>query len=189
MTERPAWHTDDFPELRDGPPWLMEEMIAAEPGLAAPILALRAEGVGESVRAAAGARQPVVVTGCGTSEHAALAVAAQLDEALRSVGEPAGWPEPRQAFEAALDPRPGGVLIGVSHEGATVPTVAALQAASGLGAATAAITAKADGVIAEAADHVLATPLTDRSWCHTVGYVSPILAGAAIAAALADRDL
>ena len=83
------------------------------------------------------------MTGCGTSEHAALAVAAQLDEALRAVDEPGGWPEPRQAFEAALDPRPGGVLIGVSHEGATVPTVAALQAAGGLGAVTAAITANA----------------------------------------------
>ena len=44
-------------------------------------------------------------------------------------------------------------------------------------------------MIAQAADHVLTTPLTDRSWCHTVGYVSPILAGAAIAAALADRDV
>ena len=110
MTERPAWHTDEYPELRAGPPWQMEEMIAAEPGLAAPILAPRApRGVGEAVRAAAGARQPVVVTGCGTSEHAALAVAAQLDEALRAVGVPGGWPEPRQAFEAALDPRPGGV--------------------------------------------------------------------------------
>lgn len=189
MTERPAWHTDEYPELRAGPPWLMEEMIAAEPGLAAPILSLRAEGVGEAVRAATGAQQPVVVTGCGTSEHAALAVAAQLDEALRTTGAPGGWPEPRQAFEAALDPRRGGVLVGVSHEGGTVPTVAALQAAGGLGAVTAAITARADGAIAQAADHVLVTPLLDRSWCHTVGYVSPILAGAAIAAAVADRDV
>ena len=44
MTERPAWHTDEYPELRDGPPWQMEEMIAAEPGLAAPILGLARRG-------------------------------------------------------------------------------------------------------------------------------------------------
>ncbi len=31
---------------------------------------------------------------------------------------------------------------------------------------------------------MLVTPLVDRSWCHTVGYVSPLLAGAAIAAGL-----
>ncbi len=111
MTERPAWHTDEYPELRAGPPWQMEEMIdgrararRADPGAA------RAEGIGEAVRAAAGARQPVVVTGCGTSEHAALGVAAQLDEALRVGGRARrAGAEARQAFEAALDPRPGGV--------------------------------------------------------------------------------
>ena len=32
------WLTDDFPELRDAPPWVMEEMIFAQPQLAAPIL-------------------------------------------------------------------------------------------------------------------------------------------------------
>src|SRR4051812_20014473 len=31
--ERPAWHTDDFPELRSGPPWVMQEMIEAQPDL------------------------------------------------------------------------------------------------------------------------------------------------------------
>ena len=33
------WLTDDVPELRDAPPWVMEEMILAQPALAAPILA------------------------------------------------------------------------------------------------------------------------------------------------------
>jgi hypothetical protein len=32
------WLTDDFPELRDGPPWVMEEMILRQMDLAAPIL-------------------------------------------------------------------------------------------------------------------------------------------------------
>ena len=32
------WLTDDFPELRDAPPWVMEEMIFAQARLAAPLL-------------------------------------------------------------------------------------------------------------------------------------------------------
>ena len=27
------WHTEDFPELRPHPPWVMQEMIEAEPAL------------------------------------------------------------------------------------------------------------------------------------------------------------
>jgi fructoselysine-6-P-deglycase FrlB-like protein len=82
----------------------------------------------------------------------------------------------RDAFEAALGPQDGGVLIGVSHEGGTEATLAALRAASN--ARTILVTAK-DGP----ADIVVQTPLVDRSWCHTVGYVSPLLALTAIAGA------
>src|SRR5450759_506110 len=32
------WHTGDYPELRDQPPWVMEEMILAQPSLVQPIL-------------------------------------------------------------------------------------------------------------------------------------------------------
>ena len=42
----------DMPELRDGPPWAMEEMILAEPGLVAPILALPEATRGGRVRSA-----------------------------------------------------------------------------------------------------------------------------------------
>ena len=69
----------DKPELRDGPPWAMEEMILAEPGLVGPMLA--APAIAEAaalIRAAAEAGEPVVLTGCGTSEHAAMAGAALL---------------------------------------------------------------------------------------------------------------
>src|SRR5262245_9674849 len=34
----PSCAMSDMPELRDGPPWAMEEMILAEPGLVEPIL-------------------------------------------------------------------------------------------------------------------------------------------------------
>src|SRR4051795_1920944 len=105
----------DMPELREGPPWAMEEMILAEPGLVAPIFASPA-----AVEAAESIREggPVVFTGCGTSEHAAMAGAALLKQATA-----------RDAFEATLAPQDNGVLIAVSHEGGTAATLDALAAA------------------------------------------------------------
>jgi glucosamine 6-phosphate synthetase-like amidotransferase/phosphosugar isomerase protein len=153
----------DMPELRGGPPWAMEEMILSEPGLVAPILALP-----EADLAASMLRETdtVVVTGCGTSEHAAMAGAALLG--ARS----------RDAFEASLDPQPDGVLIAISHEAGTAATLAAMKATD---ARTVLITAKPE--VDTGADLTIATPLVDTSWCHTVGYVSPLLALTAIAGA------
>jgi glucosamine--fructose-6-phosphate aminotransferase (isomerizing) len=153
----------DMPELRDGPPWAMEEMILAEPGLVAPILASS-----EALEAAEWIRETetVVVTGCGTSEHAAMAGAALLG--ARS----------RDAFEASLDPQGEGVLIAVSHEAGTAATLAAMEATN---ARTILITAKPE--VETGANLVIGTPLTDTSWCHTVGYVSPLLAFTAISGA------
>ena len=75
----------DMPELRDGPPWAMEEMILSEPGLVAPILALpEADLAAEMIRET----DTVVVTGCGTSEHAAMAGAALLAPAPATPSRP-----------------------------------------------------------------------------------------------------
>ena len=107
MPERPAWHTDEFPELRSGPPWVTEEMVAAQPGLARQMLESPPEGIVDlaaSVRAAVGAGEPVSVVGCGTSEHGALAIAALVDEALG--GE--GWPPAIEALLKSLDARSSG---------------------------------------------------------------------------------
>ena len=118
----------DMPELRDGPPWAMEEMIKAEPGLVAPILASPAAlEAAESIREGG----PVSIVGCGTSEHAAMAGARLLDGARA-----------RDAFEASLDPQDGGVLIAISHEAGTAATLAAMRAAAD-GARTILITAQA----------------------------------------------
>ena len=85
------WAFMPTPTTRPGPPWAMAEMIAAEPGLADRIAArLLADGSAEAlaslVRGAAAAGAPVVATGCGTSEHAAMAAAAILRDAWRSSG-------------------------------------------------------------------------------------------------------
>jgi glucosamine--fructose-6-phosphate aminotransferase (isomerizing) len=168
--ERPAWHTDGFPELRSAPPWVMEEMIEAQPDL------LEAIATGaDTAPLALLLRVPgtLTVVGCGTSEHASLAVAEILTEAGTEARS-------RQAFEAALAPQEGGAVIGISHEGGTWATVEALEAARRAGSATGLITAVADSRATEQADGVVVTPLVDRSWCHTVGYTSPIAAGLAL---------
>ena len=178
-----GWLTDDFPELRDGPPWVMEEMITAQTRLAAPILgADRSEvtRLRDAALDAAAAGDPVVVTGCGTSEHAAAAVAELLTDSFRRTGLATARAEARQALDAALDPRAGGVCLAISHDGGTRATRLALEAARARGATTALITACADPTCASVADLVFVTPLHDDSWCHTLAYVSAILAGARI---------
>jgi glucosamine--fructose-6-phosphate aminotransferase (isomerizing) len=166
---------DNEPELRTGPPWAMEEMILSEPELAPVLLASpEARQAGALIRAALDAGQPVVLTGCGTSEHAAMAGAALLNEALgvRAVIS-------RDAFEASLDPQLGGILVAISHEAGTPATLRALSAAGARDAQTILVTARPDR--APNADLLVPTPLVDRSWCHTVGYLSPVLTVCAMA--------
>jgi glutamine---fructose-6-phosphate transaminase (isomerizing) len=170
------------PELRSGPPWIMQEMIEAQAGLATAAMP-GAEAIAEAVVRAAGDGAPVVVTGCGTSEHGAMAIAEQLADALRTAGRPVRV-ESRQALDAGIDPRAGGVCIGVSHEGTTRATVLALEAARAAGAVTASIGAQWETPLTQTADHTVTTPLVDGSWCHTVAYSSSIVAGAAIARAI-----
>jgi fructoselysine-6-P-deglycase FrlB-like protein len=184
------WDYLPMPALRDGPPWAMAEMIAAEPLLAGRIgRRLVADGsaaaLAAAVRAAAEAGEPVVTTGCGTSEHAAMATAAILRDGWRAAGL-GGWgPVSVQAFELAQDAPPRGLVIGISHEGGTAATISALEAARVRGARTALVTASAGAPAAAAADIVLATVEMDRSWCHTVGYVSPLAAATVTAGLLA----
>ncbi len=174
------WHTEEFPQYRQAPPWVMEEMIAAERGLANPILGDQsAVRIASSLAEAAERGARLATVGCGTSEHGAMAVAEQLTAALggRAVVHP------RQAFEAMLDPWPG-VCLAISHDGGTAATIAAMESARRAGAAVGLVTAVRDAAAAAAADRVLVTPVRDRSWCHTVGYLSPVLAGAAVAGGL-----
>jgi fructoselysine-6-P-deglycase FrlB-like protein len=184
-----GWLTDDFPELRDAPPWVMEEMIFAQSRLAAPILGADRPEVTrlrDAVAMAAAAGEPVVVTGCGTSEHAAVVVAELLTDSFRRAGLTARA-EARQALDAALDPRVGGVCIAISHDGGTRATKLALEAARESGATTALITGCSDPSCASDADLAFVTPIHDDSWCHTLAYTSAILAGARISGIAGDE--
>jgi glucosamine--fructose-6-phosphate aminotransferase (isomerizing) len=190
-----------MPSLRTEPPFHMTEMIEAEPALAARILERLADADGPAARLADQIRtaglmgRPILVTGCGTSEHAALSVVEILREALRASGLPgsagrAGTPVAVQAFEAAVEgdlAGPAGLVIGVSHEGATTATNRALERARSAGSIVALITVSGRSPGAALADIVVATEELDESWCHTVGYLSPVVAACAIAGHLTGR--
>jgi glutamine---fructose-6-phosphate transaminase (isomerizing) len=182
------WAGSEMPERRDGPPYAMTEMIAAEPALAErlvrrlgldPVLGQLAV----VLSGAAAQGRPVVTTGCGTSEHAAMVAAGLLTDALDSPV----WP--MQALEAARRPPRNGVLVAVSHEGGTWATNEAITAAHAAGSITALITVSNRSPGAALADHVLATEEQDQSWCHTVGYLSPVVVAAALAGELRGEPL
>jgi len=168
----------------------MEEMVASQPGLVAPIVVdPQARSLAQVILDVDESGEPIVVTGCGTSEHGAMAIAELLDAALRQRGARGGRVEARQALEASLDPRPGGLCIAVTESGGTRATLLAVESARDAGSATATITANPNGGVIDMVDVAMVTPQRDKSWCHTVAYTSAILAGAALAAEIAEVDL
>ena len=196
------WSETDMPSRRDGPPWHMTEMIEAEPALAERLLtrladpASSAAELAEQIRATAHRRASIVVTGCGTSEHGAMAAAEILRDATRAAGLPwrlgeGGAPVAAQAFEASLEDElgAGGLVIGISHEGATWATNRALERARSSGAAVGLVTVSDRSPGARLADVVVTTEELDRSWCHTIGYLAPILAATAIGAHLSGAPV
>jgi fructoselysine-6-P-deglycase FrlB-like protein len=177
----PDWHTDAFPELRTGPPWVMQEMIAAQPAVVEGLLERPppgTAGAAEAIAAALEASRPVIVCGCGTSEHAAHAVATLLAAAVDP--DRSALVQARPALSAALDPA-RGVCLAISHDAETRASALALLAARASGAHTIAITHQPEGSVVRAADHVLLTPRHDDSWCHTLAYTSALAAGAGLA--------
>ena len=179
-----SWHSDAYPELRSSPPWVMQEMIAAQPALAEQMLGSpspAASAIADEIASALASARPITVTGCGTSEHAAHAIAALTAGA--AAPERRALIRARPALSVAIDAT-DGVCLAVSHDGGTRATALAAAAAREAGASTAAITHDATSSVAAAADHVLTTPVHDGSWCHTVAYTSALVAGATIAGAL-----
>ena len=191
---RDPWESLPMPAIRQGPPWAMAESIAAQPAIAARIAErITADGsaarLAEALVSAGRAGLPVVVTGCGTSEHAALGVADVLRDAWHASGLTGPAPVGAQAFELALDPPSSGLVIGISHEGGTAATIDALAAARVAGVRTAVITGSAGSPAGQAAEVPIATVELDRSWCHTIGYTSPIVAAGVVAGLLAGSPV
>lgn len=195
------WAGSEMPSRRDGPPYHMTEMIEAEPGLAIRVLTRLADASGPAaslaaaIRATAQRGRPIIVTGCGTSEHGAQGTVEILRQAMRHSGLPwrlgeAGVPTAVQAFDASLEDELGGdgaLVIGVSHEGGTWATNLALERARTSGSTVALLTVSDGSPGAALAEIAVTTLELDQSWCHTVGYLSPILAAAAVAAHLSGK--
>jgi glutamine---fructose-6-phosphate transaminase (isomerizing) len=159
----------------------MEEMIWAQPGLPEQVAGSDdADRLASHIRTAVDAGEPVLFTGCGTSEHAARAARAIVGDAL-----PGAKLASRDAFEASLAAPAGGLVVAISHEGGTPATLEAARGASRAGAKAVLISAFPER--APAGVEPVRTPLHDRSWCHTVAYLSPLLLHAAFAGLDAHR--
>ena len=188
------WDSAPTPSWRAAPPYHMTDMIAAEPAVAKRTVE-RLAGTGPAadlaaaIRAALTAGEPVIVTGCGTSEHGAMAAVEILREAAVAAGLEGARVTSEQAFELALAPPPRGLVIGISHEGASRATNAALAAARNAGAQTAVITVSGGSPAGALAGIVVETGELDHGWCHTIGYLSPVVAAAAVGAHLSGRPL
>jgi len=186
------WAPSTMPARRASPPYAMTEMIAAEPALAARV-ADRAvhdpatAALVEWIRDSADGREPITTTGCGTSEHAAMAAAELVANAIGS--RRGHLVRSRQALDVARDPQAGGLLLGFSHEGGTRTTNEALARSRQAGARTALVTVSGRSPGAASVELVLQTREQDQSWCHTVGYLSPLVVAAALAAAIAGELL
>lgn len=185
------WAPSEMPAFRSRPPYLMTEMVAAEPGLAERLVHRLAtddavERVATLIREADAASRPIVLTGAGTSEHAAMGIAELLNEALDGRGRGV-FALP--ALEVLRQVPGAGLLIGVSHEGGTQMTNEALAAARDAKVPTALVTVCDRSPAAKIVDSVIRTEEQDQSWCHTVGYLSPIVAGMALAARLTRKPV
>lgn len=103
----------------------------------------------------------VVLTGCGTSFHAAQTGGTAV-----------------QALDAVLDPPRADVLVCVSHEGTTRLTLEAARAFEGRRWL---VTGAPESPLADLCDEVVvATPEIERSWCHTASYTCAVAALAAL---------
>jgi glutamine---fructose-6-phosphate transaminase (isomerizing) len=103
----------------------------------------------------------VVLTGCGTSFHAA---------------QTGGYAV--QALEAVLSPPDADVLVAVSHEGTTRVTLEAARAFSG---PVYLVTGTTESPLADlAAEVVVVTPEVEESMCHTASYTCAVAGLAAL---------
>ncbi|MDQ3867610.1 MAG: SIS domain-containing protein, partial [Actinomycetota bacterium] len=99
----------------------------------------------------------VVLTGCGTSFHAAQTGGGAL-----------------QALELVLEPPEADLLVAVSHEGETEVTLEAVRAFDGPAWL---VTGKAESPLAAVAEEVLVVaPEVEKSWCHTASYTCAVAA-------------
>jgi len=170
-----------FPDPRHRHPYHMHAMIHAQPARVAETL----ERVGRGDAASfLGKARRVIVTGCGTSFHAATYGARVLQASLRA----SVVVEATHAYDLAYgrSPPAKATVLGVSHSGSTPTTNRALARAKRAGVRTLGISGLPNTEMERIVDDILIIgSLHDRSWANTMSYTTQLTAFAALAAQLA----
>ena len=170
---------------RAGHPYLMHEAIYAQPGA----LRLLGRGNAEALEAAAarlGACERLILTGVGSSRHAALAT----ERLFASV---AGFGQRVRVHSAfalahggpAIDGATGVVVV--SHRATNRATHDVLARARAAGAPTVVVTAR-EVAFPSDADSVLRTVPAEAAHAHTVGYTGAVAMLAMLAAAIGGNE-
>ncbi len=160
----------------------MHDMIRGQPGFVRETL----EGLRHvDARTFLGTSRNLIVTGCGTSYHAARIGARVLQEAL---------PQVSVRSMHAYDLLHGVVLpedstvLGVSHSGTTSTTNQALGLARRSGVATRGLCGLPGSRMAEVAEEMLVIgSVHDHSWANTMSYTAQLTAFARLAEAEAEE--
>jgi glucosamine--fructose-6-phosphate aminotransferase (isomerizing) len=167
-----------FPDPKSRHPFHMHSMILAQPSYAQEVISrVRTSGFGKAF-----ARVPhLILTGCGTSFHAAMYGAKLLQAALGTQC----LVEAIHAYDLAYGQSPPrkSTILGVSHSGSTPTTNRALGRAKGAGLQVLGVSGLPDTSMADTADHILVIGAThDRSWANTMSYTTQLIAFASLAA-------
>lgn len=170
-----------FENPRTRPPFHMHDMIRGQPGFVRETL----EGLRHvDARTFLGISRTLVVTGCGTSFHAALIGSRVLQDALGDAVNvrPIHAYDLLHGFVLPAD----CTVLGVSHSGATSTTNQALGLARRSGVATRALCGLPGTRIGEVAEGLLVIgSVHDHSWANTMSYTTQLAAFARLAEAVA----
>jgi glucosamine--fructose-6-phosphate aminotransferase (isomerizing) len=167
-----------FPDPKSRHPFHMHSMIRAQPSYAEQTInRVRKSDFGESLSGA----EHLVLTGCGTSFHAAMygAKILQASFGTRCVVEAV------HAYDLANRGPPRGkpAVLGVSHSGSTPMTNRALGRAKRAGSQVLGISGLPGSRMEGIVDRTLVIGSThDRSWANTMSYTTQLTAFAVLAA-------
>ena len=167
-----------FPDPKARHPFHMHAMIHGQPAFVSETL----ERLDHADAATfLGRPRRLVVTGCGTSFHAAM-YGARLFHAVLA---PATSVEATHAYDLAYGPfapPAGATVLGVSHSGSTPTTNFALARAKKEGHRILAVSGLPNTEMEEIADETLLIgSVHDRSWANTMSYTTQLTAFASLA--------
>src|SRR3989475_4462905 len=172
-----------FPSPRRRHPFYMVEMIRSQPDFVRETLRRLADGRAASVLR--GTRH-LIVTGCGTSFHAATYGARILQRAFGS----RAVVEAVHAYDLAYgNPAPiGAAVVGVSHSGSTPTTNRALLRARRNGHRAFGVCGLSGSPMEDIVEDVFVIgSVHDRSWANTMSYTTQLVAFAIFAAGVAGK--